>query len=479
MAQARLQFLSDDDKQSIHEQTMRVLATTGVAYGSQAVIDLLAAAGAQVDRGRLTARLTDDLVAAALAETRAEVLLAARDPSRDVIVGGGHALSVCSDGTATYLLDDATGERLPGSAARLRSVMRLLDALPECDYVWPSLSARDLDPATANLEIEYISLVECSKHLQDEVRSPEFVAPLVDILEAVAGAPLKERPIFSTINCTVAPLQHDPAMTEASIELARRGVPIVVMPMPLMGTTAPASPIGNCIMTMAEILSTVVLLQLAVPGCALIAAPEPAVADMRTGQYVCGAPEADLASIASLEMCRFYGLPNQVGGLGGDARYSDYQEGAEGAMSAVLAALAGADSLVGFGTLDGAQSFGLADAVLDNDVMAGIRCLLGERPVDDAASLVDDIVEVGPGGHFLSRRSTRTMMRAGGFWDPTVFRRGRPHGDPTALVSEAAARATELLESHTPLPLDEEVTRYAEGVIKRYAKTCDSGSSRH
>lgn len=471
MARARLRFLSDEERQALHEQTLRVLATAGVAYNSREAIDLLADAGAQVDRERLTARLDEDLIQTALGTSPGEVLLAARDPSRDLVIGGGNPLSVCSDGTATYLLDDETGERLPGSADRLRTVMRLLDSLPQCDYVWPSLSARDLDPVTANLEIEYISLVECAKHLQDEVRGPEFVAPLVDILEAVAGAPLRERPIFSAINCTVAPLQHDPEMTAATIELARHGVPIFIMPMPLMGTTAPASFLGNCVVTMAEMLSTVVLLQLAAPGCALVAAPEPAIADMRTGQYVCAAPEATLACLASLEMCRFYGLPTQLGGLGGDARYPDYQEGAEAAKPALLAALAGADSLVGFGTLDGAQSFSLADAVLDNDVMACIRRLIGDTTVTPETSLLDDILAVGPGGHFLSRRATRDMLHNGSVWEPMVLRRGRAAGDPKALVLEAAARARELLRTHQAPPLDDDVTRYAEDVIARYART--------
>lgn len=118
-------------------------------------IELLGAAGAEVDRNDLSARIPWSLVEEALKSAPRRVLLAARDPQRDVMLGDGR-LSVSSDGTATYLLDDATGERLPGSADRLRTVMRLLDALPQCDYVWPSLSARDLDPRTANLEIEYI-----------------------------------------------------------------------------------------------------------------------------------------------------------------------------------------------------------------------------------------------------------------------------------------------------------------------------------
>ena len=65
-------------------------------------------------------------------------------------------------------------------------------------------------------------------------------------------------------------------------------------------------------------------------------------------------------------MCRFYGLPCQVEGLGGDAHYPDLQEGAESMSAALVGALAGADTMVGFGTLDGAETFSLADAVLDD-----------------------------------------------------------------------------------------------------------------
>ena len=467
MAEACLHYLTDADKKELHEQTLTVLEKVGVAFNLPSAIDLLAAAGAQVDRAKLTARIPREMVAAALKTAPRRVLLAARDPARDVVLGEGY-VSVCSDGTATYMVDDLTGERRPGSAADLRRVMRLLDALPECDYVWPSVSARDLDPVTANLEIEYISLSECAKHLQDEVRGPEFVAPLVAMLEAVAGASLRERPIFSVINCTISPLQHDPAMTEASMELAKRGVPIFVMPMPMIGTTAPASVMGACVITMAEILSAVVLLQLAAPGCAVVAAPEPAVADMRSGLYVCGSPEGSLMNLACLEMAHFYGLPCQAGGLGGDGRYPDYQAGME-VGPAIMAALAGADSLVGFGGLDGATCYSLAEAVLDNDAIGTMRRMLGAHAADSQTSLVEEILAVGIGGHYLGRRSTRELGRSGLVWEPGVLRRGRPVGEPAQLVHEAAARAEEILASHVPVPLAEDAARYAEQVIAEFA----------
>lgn len=468
MARPRLQYLTDEERQQIHDRTAEVLETVGVRFHLPEAIELLTRAGARVDRGDLSACIPWPLVEEALRTTPRRVLLAARDQRRDVVLGDG-SLSVCSDGTATYLLDDVTGERLPGTAARLRTVMRLLDALPQCDYVWPSLSARDLDPLTANLEIEAISLAECSKHLQDEVRGPEFVSPLVDILEAVAGASLRDRPIFSVINCTVAPLEHDPEMTRATLELARRGVPIVVMPMPLLGTTAPASLVGTIVVNMAELLSTVVLLQLAAPGCPVVSAPEPAVADLRTGLYQCGAPEAFLMTLACLEMSASYGLPTQGGGLGGDGRYPDFQEGAEGVAAALLVALCGADSMVGFGTLDGAQSFSLAQAVLHDDAMGLVRRLAREERVDERSALVDDILAVGPGGHFLGRRSTRELGHSGRLFAPAVFRRGQAHGEPGRLVMEAADRAAAILEAHEPAPLPEDVVSYIGETIATYA----------
>lgn len=472
MARARIAYLSDEEKQRLHEEIAWMLENVGVGFNTARALDIMEAAGAPVDREGRTARIPWQLVEDALGQTPRKVRLAGRDPRHDLVIGDDH-LACCTDGTATYVVDDETGARCAGSAAYLRQFMRLFDALPQVDYAWPSVSARDLDPRTANLEIEVISLEECTKHLQDEVRSPEYVEPLVEILEVIAGASLVERPIFSTITCTISPLQHDPAMTEASLLLAPAGVPICIMPMPLMGTTSPMSLMGTVVITMVEMLSAVVLFQLATPGCALLAAPEPAAADMRSGHYLCGAAEATLMSVASVEMCRHYGLPTQGPGCGGDGRYPDYQEGAEGMAAAVMLALAGVDSLLAFGTLDGAQSLSLAKAVLDSDAVGMVRRLSGRQKVDAEEMLHDDLVAVGIGSHFLGRRSTRRRYRSGELWEPTVFRRGpAPAGErPAGLVAEAAARARELLRAHEVTPLADDARRRVDEVLRRFRAT--------
>jgi trimethylamine--corrinoid protein Co-methyltransferase len=470
MAKARMTYLSESERQFVHEQTASVLAEVGIGYNSPAAIDLLVAAGAVVARARLRARLPWELVERCLKTCPCQVLLAGRAPGTDVVLGDG-SLSFCTDGTGTYMYDDVTGVRSEGTADDLRQVMHLFDALSEVDYAWPSISARDLDPLTAGLEIEALSLDCFSRHLQDEVREVAHVKPLLDILEAVAGGCLWDRPIFSTINCTIAPLQHEREMTEATMELVKAGVPVLILPMPLAGTTSPMTVLGTSIVNMAELLSAVVLFQLAQPGCGLISGVGAAAANMRTGAYLCGAPEVGLINLICIEMSRFYGLPVTGSAVTSDAKSSNLQAGSEGMLTGLSCALAGADSMLAFGLMDGAETVSLAKIMTDCDVVGMIKRFMRDGPIDASTALTGDIAAVGVGGHYLGVKSTRHFSRAGEFWQPRVFQRepfekyaGR------SLVQDAAERARELLAKHTVPPLAEDVATEIDRVIESYAR---------
>jgi trimethylamine--corrinoid protein Co-methyltransferase len=478
MARPRLTYLSGDDRDFVHQQAVRVLEEVGIGYNTPAAIELLAKAGARVDREALMAKVPWDLVERCLATCPPTVRLAGRDPRHDVVVGDG-SLTFCADGTATYMLDDRTGRREEGSAEWLRRTMRLYDALPEVDYAWPTISARDLDPLTAGLEIEAISLASLTKHVQDEVRDPAHAAPLIEIFEAVAGGSLWDRPIFSTIDCTVAPLMHEREMTEATIAMVRAGVPVLVLPMPLSGTTAPMSVLGTMIVNVAELLSAVVLFQLAQPGCGIISGMGAGVADMRSGLYLCGTPECALMNVIGVEMSRFYGLPCTGSAITCDAKAANMQAGAEGMLTGAACALAGADTILAFGCSDGAQSLSFAKVLLDCDSVGALRRLVREDPIDAARALVDDIAAVGPGGHYLGRRSTRQFHRAGEVWQPSLWQRGpfeAYEGRP--LVEEAAARADELLHTHVVDPLPDDVAAEVDAVIERYARSVGASGTR-
>ena len=470
MARARVTYLSEEERLFIREQVAFVLEEVGIGYDSVAAIDILQEAGVPVDRERLHAWLPWDVVERCLATCPRQVRLAGRAPGSDVVLGDG-SLAFCTDGTGTYLYDDESGVRTEGSAAALRQVMRLFDAIPEVDYAWPSISARDLHPLTAGLEIEAISFAHFSRHIQDEVRDPAHVAPLLDIFQAVAGGSLWDRPVFSIVDCTVAPLKHEREMTEAAMELVKAGVPVLVLPMPLTGTTSPVTVLGTCIVNLAELLSAVVLFQLVQPGCGLVSGVGAAVADMRTGGYLCGAPEVGLINAVCIEMSHDFGLPVTGTAGTGDAKAANFQAGAEAMLTGLACGLAGADSMLAFGLIDGAETVTLAKTIMDRDVVTMIERLLRDDPVDAAHALVGDIAQVGAGGHFLGRRSTRELRRAGELWSPRVFQRApfESYGG-RSLVEDAAEQARELLRTHEVPPLPDDVAAEIDAVIERYAR---------
>jgi len=468
MARPRMCYLSEAEKQFIHEQTVRLLEEVGVAYGTPTLTPLLQDAGAHVDEEKLTVRLPWPLVERCLRQLPERVLLAGRDPEYDCVVGDGGMLYT-SDGAAPYMLEDLTGERPEGTQAALATMMRLYDAVPQIDFTWATITPGDVDSRAGNLEMARISYENCRKHLQDEVRHPDQAPVFVELLEAVAGASLKERPIWSATNCTVAPLQHDAEMTEAHVLMARAGCPIFILPMPQMGTTGPMSVLGTCVLNMAELLSTVVLFQLAVPGCSMVSAVGSAVAEMRSGLYLSGAPEDALINIVCIEMSKHYGMLTQGSAVSCDAKVCDHQAGAEGMLTGIAVAMAGADVMLAFGLLDSAQTASLAKTVLDADTVDAIERFLRDDPIDEARALIDDLVEVGIGGHFLARKSTSRMLRAGELWQPALWRREPfdQYGGRT-IVQDAWERAQQLIAANDVPPLPEDVRAHMRRLIDDY-----------
>ncbi len=473
MARPRLQYLSDADKQYVHAQTVRLLEDVGVAYNTPTLTEALREAGAAVDAERLRARLPWELVERCLRMVPRDILLAGRDPAYDRVVGE-HGMLYTSDGAATYMLDDLTGERHEGTQADLGQMMRLYDAVPEIDFTWATITPGDVDARAGNLEMARIAFQNSRKHLQDEVRHPDQAPVFVEMLEAIAGDSLKKRPIWSATNCTIAPLQHDAEMTEAHILMARAGCPVFILPMPQMGTTGPMSVLGTCILNMAELLSGVVLFQLGAPGCALVSAVGSAVAEMRSGLYLSGTPEDGLINVMCIEMSKHYGLRVQGSAVSCDAKACNLQAGAEGMLTGMATALAGADVMLAFGLLDSAQTASLAKTVLDADTVNAIERFMRDEPVDDASALMDDLVEVGIGGHFLARRSTRQRARAGELWNASLWQRGpfEQYAD-TSLVRDAWDRAHELIEKNDVPPLSEDVERHVERLIRDYLQRAE------
>ena len=469
--------LSAAEKDALHQRVLHVLEHVGIGVGSAVALDLLADAGACVDRERRTATLPPGLVESCLEKAPGSVRLAARDAAHDLLVGAGSPLACCTDGMATMVFDDATDEVRDATRDDLVYYYGLYDALEELDFIWTSLTLGEMDPLRVGLETDLIALESTSKHVQSVVaHSPEQVAPLLEILEALAGAPLRERPIYSSLHCPVSPLRFEGDKLDASIELARHGAPILIHPLPLLGTTAPMSVLGATVITLAELLAAVTIFQLAAPGCALMVVAIGGSTHLRTGGFLCGAPEVALVDMASLAMTRQYGLPTMSGGMLSDAKAANFQAGSEGALLAATSVLCGADLLTGAGLVNSDMAVSTAKAVLDCDTIGSVKRLL-EMPdsVDDASTLIEDIAAVGPGGQFLARRSSRENSRRGEIWRSSVFQREGPSAHAgRSLVSDALERAEAVLAAHVTKPIPDDARREARAALERYTRGAGS-----
>ena len=107
--------------------------------------------------------------------------------------------------------------------------------------------------------------------------------------------------------------------------------------------------------------------------------------------------------------------------------------------------------------------------MLDSDAMGAIRRLVRRETVDASTALFDDIREVGIGGHFLGRKSTRTFSRAGELWQPGLFQR-EPFDTyaKRSLHSDAVERSEHIMATHEVAPLPDDVEAHIAGVVARH-----------
>src|SRR4030067_2893309 len=106
----KLQLLSPQDIEKIHQATLDVIESVGVRFPSPKALDIWASHGATVDRETSIVKAPGSLVEAALNIAPPVYSLAARDSSQDLPLDGNHVF-VGTDGCGVEVLDIHTGER--------------------------------------------------------------------------------------------------------------------------------------------------------------------------------------------------------------------------------------------------------------------------------------------------------------------------------------------------------------------------------
>lgn len=470
--QFRSQLLSDAEKERIHADALRVLWEAGVKFYSRQALQLLEKNGARVDHETKTARVPRELVEHALETSPKSFVLGARNPVHDYPLPSPVS-RYAMDGTAAFAQDFHTGQRRYGTDRDNECAMRIFQQMDMGVMAWPAVSAEDR-PAPSRPLHEWFSMFKfCSKHGQHELHTAQQASYLAEGLIAVMGSEeeVRARRAYSLIYCPVSPLVHDGPMMDAYLELGSLDLPVMILPMPVTGTTGPASLFSNICLAAAEGLSSIVAYQLAHPGRPMIFSSATGSMDMRNGAFLGGTPEMGLMSAALVEMGRFYGLPAASAGCTADARQPGPEAVLEKLVTSIAPVLAGSDILVGFGSVESDQLLVLEQIVVDNEIAHMCERIVQGVDSGPDKSLVEDIVQVGPAGNFLKRKSTRKLARSGETYLPRLLDHhtldqwlelGRP-----GMYANARQKVEEILAAPLEDPLPEAVVSKLDEILAR------------
>lgn len=460
-------LLSESQIQDLHLAALEVLRHTGIRFHHQEALDMLKAAGAFVSDGTLV-KFRAALVEEAIASAPGRIVLCDREGEAAVWLEGTKVwFGTGSD--CLNLLDPETGEHRKFTQVDLVNGYRLCDALSNIHFVMSIGMPVDVDPDVAYDVQMALMLEHTTKPLVFVTNDRASCQRAIDMAAAVAGGltALIEQQHILLYSEPSSPLQQSETAVDKLLLMAEHRLPIVHSPAPLMGGTGPITMASGLAMALAEIQSSLVVHQLRNPGAPFVVGCGLHHMDMKSAQICYGSPEFQLTKAAIAQVGRWYGLPTW--GYAGctDAKVLDEQAAVEAMLSVLMAKLSGANLIHDVGYVESGLTASLEMIVLTDELVALADNLMKGIEINDETLMLDEIHEVGPGGHFMD--TDQTLKRFRDFWYPSLLDRGRREqwveAGGTTLGQRLNARVKEILKEHQPRPLDADRKRQLQEIL--------------
>lgn len=474
MSRATTRMLSRTELEAIDAASLRILEKTGAMVRSAHAREFLAKAGATVREKDLRVLFPESLVKEAVRSAGRSFVLGARERKHDLRIPNEGFPFLSTDGFPVSIRDSETTEKRPSTRNDLQKWATLADACASVDLFWPSVGASDLPPHLQMVGGLATSYEFTGKHVQYQALSGEEAKLEIEMASAVAGGgeENRKRPHFSSVQCIVAPLQFDDGSTEAMIEFARAGIPVVAMTMVSPGISGPATLAGSTALANAEVLASLVISEVAQKGAPVFYCFVCAPVDMKTGDFASGSPEYGVLSVAGAELAKFYRLPSMIGGLGSSAKAPGVQIGLEKAITTVPVVLAGCDLMTGIGGLNDASYMSMEQLLIDSETWEDIRRTWQGMEVTEEELALSVIEELGPRGQYLAHPHTYAHFRRlheAKYSDRSSYSAWEAAGKKD-MVATVQAEVKRILASHRPPPLAKAVKERLVEIEKRAAK---------
>ncbi|MGA9263030.1 MAG: trimethylamine methyltransferase family protein [Desulfobacterales bacterium] len=407
----RLQVINEAQIAQLHEATLDVLQRTGVKITHPRALEILSAAGARVNGGRV--KMPGWLVEDAIRKAPSRIVLGTRTGKRTVFLELDKSFFGPSLDCVDYM-DPKTHARVRFNSEHVKVTAALCDALPNFQWCMTIGMAEDVPADIADRIIARNVFEHCEKPLVFCCKDTNSVKDTYEMALLLCGGKenFDEAPTIVHYSEPISPLVYfDPAMDKL-IYCAENRIPLINFPAPQCCGSSPATFAGTLVQASAESLSGLVVHQLVNPGAPFIYGAFTTIMDMRTTIFSYGAVEMSLMTAAMAQMAQYYRLPFFGTAGATDAKFCDAQAGAEAALQILSAAAAGSglvhdcSSWMDHGSVASPEFMVLVHDIVDsvNHYMEGIS-------VTEETLALDVINRVGPGGHYLQDAHTLDHFR--------------------------------------------------------------------
>jgi trimethylamine--corrinoid protein Co-methyltransferase len=407
IVQPRLNTLDHQQIKKIHEYSLQILSTVGLRVDSSKAQKLFSRAigSKAVDGDRV--RIPADLVEWAIqtAPGRIDVYDRKGAPAFRLPDQTRFGVGV----TALYYQEPETDAVVPFTRKHMEACVRLGNDLPSFDAISTVGIVQDVAPQVSDLYATLEMAANTAKPLIILISDEKAFTAVLDLLEHLHGD-LTQRPSIIPYFNPITPLVINKSTSDKMWIAIERGLPFIYANYGMAGASTPITPAGQLALMNAEVLAGLTLGQLIREGAPMILGNHPACFDMKgnEGYYD---PKSYLVDLACAEMIAHYLLPYSGTSGSGMGWGADLIAGGHQWFNHLISCL-GKKGLAPFvGDILGSQAFSPNVIVYANEVIQQARLFAEGFVIDDANIGLEDIVQVGPGGNFLTSNLTLKFYR--------------------------------------------------------------------
>ncbi len=451
------EYLSNEGLQRIEDEAERLLVEIGIEFRDYPpTLDVFKKAGADV-RGELVRfqpGMCREIITKSAPQSFTQL---SRNPDRNVKIG--KEAMVFSPLYGAPFVRSLDIDRRFATIEDFNNFVKLSQLTPNMHHTGGTIcEPTDIPVSKRHLDMVYGHIRYSDKPYMGAVTSGWQAEDSIRMTEMVFGKNVVDKDccILAMINPT-SPLVYDKDALESLHVYAAHGQGSVVTPFIIAGASGPVTPASMLAQLLAEALAGMALAQLIRPGAPVIFGINSMGLNMRTGAPV-RFDESWKCVLACGQLARRLGVPFRCGGSSSTSKIPDAQAGYESALYLNYTVQSGVNFLIhAAGSLELGLCISYEKFVLDCEMLGAVTRMVEGIDFSDDAFALNDYVETGPGGNFLSAPHTLARYKTAFFdselYDSLSFEQWHDAGSMDSAVRANAAVKSRLSDFEAP-PID-------------------------